>query len=211
MSDTLKKNRFVQRRRNIIPVFLKPFMVLFVLFGLFGIYGITRNAMGIESESSLYGLEATTFFSALGAFIKAMIFFKAYVSVMLWMEKDHAVRLGIIDAVFGIIVCVCVMFVLPFVEVVDGKNRINLRFEILLLIPYLIVLLKMRKQWENFPTDKALAEKEREEITSEIAAKEDLIKNTAIEPETTTVSNTEEIKSNDDVMDKEDPRRFMPQ
>ena len=49
------------------------------------------------------------------------MFIKAITSYGLWMEKDWAVKFGIIDAVLGIIVCIVVMAVLPFVA--DAGRR----------------------------------------------------------------------------------------
>lgn len=137
------------KRRNLIPIWMKPFIFLFLLFGITGLYGIWQNIMGNESESTIYGLEAFTVFSALGVFLKCIMFFKAVTAFGLWMGKDWAIKLGIIDAVVGLIVCVAVMVILPFTELVDGIHRVNFRFEVLLLIPYLIQLLRMRKAWDD--------------------------------------------------------------
>jgi hypothetical protein len=41
------------------------------------------------------------------------------------------------------------MVVLPFIELVENVNRLNFRFEILLLIPYLVELIRMRKAWDD--------------------------------------------------------------
>lgn len=137
------------KRRNLIPIWMKPFIFLFLLFGITGLYGIWQNIMGNESESTIYGLEAFTVFSALGVFLKCIMFIKAITAFGLWMGKDWAIKLGIIDAVVGLVVCVAVMVILPFTELVDGIHQVNFRFEVLLLIPYLIQLIRMRKAWAD--------------------------------------------------------------
>lgn len=138
-----------KRRRDLIPVWMKPFIFLFLLFGITGVYGIWQNFMGNESESSIYGLESFTVFSVLGVFLKCIMFFKAITAYGLWMEKDWAIKFGLIDAISGIIICIGVMVVLPFIELVENVNRLNFRFEILLLIPYLVELIRMRKAWDD--------------------------------------------------------------
>lgn len=192
----ISKNWFAKRRRDLIPIWMKPFIFLFLLFGALGIYGIVKNTMGIASSSSLYGLESFTVFSLLGVFLKGIFFFKALTSFGLWMEKDWAVKFGIIDAVFGIVVCIMVMVVLPFVDFKDGINELNIRFELFLLVPYLYQLLKMKHQWENF----------NEFVAEEIQPLESYQNNSkVIEEDYKEIQIVPEEK-----IDKEDPSRFMP-
>ena len=190
----------IKRRRDLIPIWMKPFIFLFLAFGAFGIYGIIKNIMGIESSSSLYGLESTTFFSFLGVFLKSIFFFKAITSYGLWMEKDWAIKLGIIDAVFGIIVCIVVMVVLPFVNYEDGTNKLNIRFEFFLLIPYLYQLIKIKNQWENF-----------HEISEQSAIPTASFSPASIDEKI--IPKVEVVETNiliEPKIDKEDHSRFMP-
>ena len=200
-SSAVKSNfSLIKRRRDLIPIWMKPFIFLFLAFGALGIYGIVNNIMGIESSSSLYGLESTTFFSFLGVFLNSIFFFKAITSYGLWMEKDWAINLGIIDAVLGILVCIVVMVVLPFVSYEDGTNKLNIRFEFFLLIPYLYQLIKIKNQWENF---------------NEIS-KQSVIPTASSSPapiDEKTIPKVEVVETNifsEPKIDKEDHSRFMP-
>jgi hypothetical protein len=189
-----------KRRRDLIPVWMKPFIFLFMLFGITSLYGIWRNIIGNDSETSIYGLEAFTIFSAMGIFLKSIMFFKAITAFGLWMEKDWAIKFGIIDAVFGLIVCIMVMVVLPFVEIVEGVNRVNFRFEVLLLIPYLIQLIRMRKAWDDPEASvPALFPKKSSPIVTTMPA------TPVPTPAPTVVQPTKE-----ETIDKEDHSRFMP-
>lgn len=187
-------------RRELIPIWMKPFIFLFLIFGVLGIYGIGKNIMGLESNSTIYGLESNSVFSLLGVFLKAVMLFKAITSFGLWMEKDWAVKFGIIDAVFGIIVCIIVMVVLPFVEFKDGINALNIRFEIFLLIPYLYQLLKIRKEWESLSGISLVDSNLKEDIRNET-----FVEKTNDEHKKVEAENKVEEKIN-----KEDPNRFMP-
>lgn len=206
MQTVLKANKVksisTKRRRNLIPKWIKFFVFLFLFLGVLGAFMLViRNLMGSEvGASTIYGLETNLFFSPLGILIHAILIFKVVVSYGLWMEKDWAVKFGIIDAIFGLIVCIMVMAVLPFIESKGGKNELNLRFEILLLIPYLYQLLKIRKEWEMWsdivPVNSTIQENFENKIVFEKINHDD--KEVEIE------NHVEEI------IDKEDPTRFMP-
>jgi uncharacterized membrane protein (DUF2068 family) len=200
LTENLSKSLSTKRRRELIPIWMKPFIFLFLIFGVLGIYGIGKNIMGLESNSTIYGLESNSVFSLLGVFLKAVMLFKAITSFGLWMEKDWAVKFGIIDAVFGIIVCIIVMVVLPFVEFKDGINALNIRFEIFLLIPYLYQLLKIRKEWESLSGISLVDSNLKEDIRNET-----FIEKTNYEHKKVEAENKVEEKIN-----KEDPNRFMP-
>lgn len=200
LTENSAKSLSTKRRRELIPIWMKPFIFLFLIFGLLGIYGIGKNIIGLESNSTIYGLESNTVFSLLGVFLKAIMLFKAITSFGLWMEKDWAVKFGIIDAIFGIIVCIIVMVVLPFVDFKDGINELNIRFEIFLLIPYLYQLLKIRKEWESLSGIPQVVSNLKENIQNET-----FIEKTNHEDKKVEAENKVEEKIN-----KEDPNRFMP-
>lgn len=204
MENIFNKNSLLKRRRELIPIWIKPFILLFLALGVLAIYGIGKNIIGIDSSSTIYGLESFTIFSILGVLLKGIILFKAITSYGLWMEKDWAITFGIIDAVFGIIVCVVVMVVLPFVDFKDSINELNIRFEIFLLIPYLVTLIKIKKKWENFATFQNEPSGTNKIVTPKIIIEEKAIVNN-------NGNNEIEYKTeNIEIIDKEDPSRFMP-
>lgn len=160
-----------------------------------------------SGEKTIYGMETYESYSFLAILITSILFFKGITAFGMWTEKDWAIKFGIIDAGIGIIVCSFMMFIEPLFESYDENYHLNFRFELLLLIPYLIKCLKIRKPWEEFTEfdyfkmmsrmnefqtqTVAVEETETEEP---VAEKIDIKEDTAIEEK----------------IDKEDPRRFMP-
>ncbi|TPG44056.1 hypothetical protein [Flavobacterium pectinovorum] len=196
------KNLSTRRRRDLIPKWIKFFVFLFLLLGFLGVCMIfIRTLMGSQiGESTIYGLESTVFFSPLGILIHAILIFKVVVSYGLWTEKDWAVKCGIIDAIFGLIVCITVMVILPFVASKGGKNELNLRFEILLLIPYLYQLLKIRREWEIWS-----------DIVPVNSTVHGNIENKIVIEKINQDEKEIEIENHvEETIDKEDPSRFMP-
>lgn len=192
------KNKFAKRRKDLIPIWIKPFIFLFMAFGLGGIYVLIVNLLGQDSSLSIYGLDSLTVFSMLGFCIWTILGFKTIVSVGLWYEKIWAPKLAIVDAVIGIIVCVIVMVVLPFINFTDGVNHLNIRFEMFLLVPYLLQMIKIKTQWEIFDDINPVR-----------------LGNTAIlENKSFVEVQKDEIVNNDyeplPIINKEDPSRFMP-
>lgn len=132
------------RRRDLLPIWIKIFVWIFLFFGaivpivvIFGIFGMKLNL-------SLYGLDTIEPISLLGMFITLLFALKAVVAFGLWTEKKWAVNWAIIDAIIGIIVCVLVMGILPFVG--TGLS-FSLRLELIALIPYLIKMIKINPEW----------------------------------------------------------------
>lgn len=152
------------------------------------------------TESSIYGMETYDRFSILGIFISILIIFKGYTAFAMWTEKPLAIRLGILDAIVGIIVCIIMMIVEPLFQFINGTWDINLRFEILFLTPYLIKCYKIRKTWEQFDESICATEK------TNIEPKED----SKIKFESAIKTKATPENKEDDNLDKEDPRRFMP-
>ena len=110
-----------------------PFVLLAFIVGLFS----------VRFDSAIYGLESQAPLSAIGLFIFMIFILKAIVAYGLWTEKDWAVNLGIIDATIGIIVCSLAMTV----PSITPSSRFTFRAELIVLIPYLVTLLKLRPKW----------------------------------------------------------------
>lgn len=119
-----------------------------MVFGLIVPIALTLGVMGMHVNLSLYGLETTSVMSIPGLLIVSIFAIKGAVSLGLWTEKDWAISLAIIDAIIGIAVCVIVMLILPFLSDNSGFN-FSLRFELIVLIPYLIKMKKIKIDWEK--------------------------------------------------------------
>jgi hypothetical protein len=129
------------RRRKLLPMWIKIFIWIFIVFAVatvpVSIMGFTGNNVNL----SLYGLEGTDLNSTEGRLILFLFFYKGLVAFLLWFEQKVAVTLGIFDAILGILICLWVMFV---------AHSVNFRLELVLLIPYLYKLIKIRKSWEDW-------------------------------------------------------------
>lgn len=136
----------IKRRRALLPWWIKFFCWLFMLFGLLAFVCLILGIIGFKTALSFYGFETTEPFSLNGVIVILVAIFKGFTAFSLWFEKDYAVKLGKIDALIGIVLCTISMFVLPFLQ---NNFGISIRLELALLIPYLIKLNKIQKEWET--------------------------------------------------------------
>lgn len=136
----------VLRRRKLLPTWIKIFLWIFMVFGIVAPIGLVLGLLGFDFNIALYGLETTRALSVIGMLIIALLAIKGAVSYGLWTEKDWAVKLAIADAIIGIVVCVLVMLVPPFLA---GNNGFSFRLELLVLMPYLLKMQKIKTNWEN--------------------------------------------------------------
>lgn len=132
-------------RRELIPFWIKIFIWIFIVFALFVPLLIIIRLSGRETLLTIYGLETNDAFSSIGIIISALFFLKGIAAFGMWSEKEWAIKLAIIDSVIGIIICLAVMTAPVF------SNRLiyNYRLELILLIPYLIWLFKIKAAWES--------------------------------------------------------------
>ncbi len=137
-----------ERRRKLLPTWIKIFLWIFMVFGIMAPIGLILGVLGIDFSLALYGLETTKALSLTGLSIILLFAIKGAVSFGLWTEKDWAIKWAIIDAIIGIIVCSIVMVVLPFLPESLGFG-FDLRLELIALIPYLIIMKKIKSDWEN--------------------------------------------------------------
>lgn len=95
---------------------------------------------------SFYGLETYEPLSAVGIILFAVIMLKGYAAFSLWTEKDSAIKVGQTDAMVGIVICLFMMIGYPLLFH-DSNN--DWRVEILLLVPYLVKLNKIKHIWNS--------------------------------------------------------------
>ena len=131
-------------RRKLLPWWMKVFCWLFMVLSFFAIVCLIAGVFSIQLELSVYGFETYEPMSLMGLFILGIMLFKGYTAYALWFEKDEAIKLGIIDAWIGIVICTFSMLVLPFIT---ENGELNLRLELVFLIPYLSKLQSLKKQW----------------------------------------------------------------
>jgi len=134
------------KRKQLLPWWIKLFMWIFLLAGVSVPFGIIFGIFGYRFSMALYGLATNEFLSVVGITIASIFLLKGIVSYGLLMEKDWAIKLGILDASLGILICMLVM-VYSLLKFRGGY--ISFRIELLLLIPYLIRLFKIKPAWEK--------------------------------------------------------------
>lgn len=138
----------IERRRKLLPTWIKIFLWIFMVFGAIAPIGLILGILGIRFSLSLYGLETIDALTPVGIFVLLLFAIKGTVSFGLWTEKDWAVKLAILDGIIGIVTCVFVTLVLPFIVESNGFH-LNLRLELIALIPYLIKMNKIKGEWAN--------------------------------------------------------------
>lgn len=116
-----------------------------MFFGLMSLICLILGLTEIKPSLAFYGFETNEPFSLNGLIVIFVGILKGLTAFALWFEKDFAIKIGKVDATIGIVLCVVSMLVLPFLQ--EGFN-ITIRLEIALLIPFLIKLNKIEKEWE---------------------------------------------------------------
>lgn len=148
------------RRRQLLPWWIKVFCWFFMLFGVLAAICLLIGLFGFHPALSLYGFETNQPYSLAGLMITGLGIFKGIVSYNLWFEKDMAIKMGKIDAILGIGLCLVSMI---WSLVYAGPNaKFSFRLELILLIPYLIKLIRITPEWDN-----GISERSNEDVYTE--------------------------------------------
>ena len=200
--------KLMKRRLEFIPIWMKIFMWIFVFLGTWIVFANILRVVGINfaanSSTSIYGLETFDKNTLLYFFISGLIVYKTIVSFAMITEKKWAISAAIIDAILGLLVVVWVMVLNPLLNETNFSYDWNFQFELLLLIPYLLKCIRIKKDWENFEP-KAFSP---EFIIENIQQKMPLVK--VDESETPTIQEEVIVPEPEIIIDREDPSRFMP-
>lgn len=137
----------LNQRRKLLPWWIKVCIWIFLTFTAVIPIAIVFGLLGYKFQISLYGFETNNPLSIIGFILMTLFLFKGIVAYGLWTSKDWAILLGIIDAILGLLVCLFVMFIYPFIGSTQDSVS-SFRLEILFLIPYLIKLLKIKDNWK---------------------------------------------------------------
>jgi hypothetical protein len=145
--EPLLKQSLINRRK-LLPVWIKVFVWIFMIMGAIVPLAFVFSLFGGTFQISFYGLESNTGLNTIGAIALTLFLLKGMAAFALWTEKDWGVDIAIVDAIIGIIVCLFVMMVYPLIDNTEGFT-INIRLELLLLIPYLLKLQKIKQLWKR--------------------------------------------------------------
>lgn len=135
-----------KRRRDLLPWWVKIFVWIFLVFGAIIPIVIILGIMGYSFKISLYGIESNRPLSIIGISLICLFIIKAVAAYSLWSEKNWAIDFSIIDSIIGAFVCSFVMFIYPLINSASGIIQ-NIRLELLLLIPFLLTLIKIKPEW----------------------------------------------------------------
>lgn len=138
------------RRRKLLPWWIRFFCWVFMIMGGITPFAIVLGILGFSFNISLYGIETNTPLSVAGMGLTALFILKGATAFGLWTEKDWAIKLGYVDAIIGILVCIVVTFIQPMFDTSNGfMVSYSFRFELLFLVPYLYKLSKISPQWKQ--------------------------------------------------------------
>jgi Trk-type K+ transport system membrane component len=133
------------RRRSLIPVWMKIFIWIFMIAGGMTIPVFILGIAGYNFDIALYGYSVHSETSWMGVLLALLFLYKGIVSFALWFEWELAVTLGIIDAIAGLLLCLIAMAHLSVLS--EYTDSSAFRLEIVLLVPYLIKLIRIKKNW----------------------------------------------------------------
>lgn len=142
--ESIPQTKYYQRRRELLPWWIKTFSWLFLLTGVLSLISLLLGFTHFKPDLAIYGFESNEPFSLFGLMVISIGLLKGYTAYSLLFGKDYAILIGKVDAIIGIILTSITMIALPFLQ--DGF-RVTFRFELLLLIPFLIKLKGIEKDW----------------------------------------------------------------
>ncbi len=149
LDDQLVVANQSERRRNLLPPWIKVFTWIFLIFGGLVPVAFLLGLFGVDLNLSLYGMETNTTFSLAGVVLLLLFAIKGIVAYGLWTEKKWAANLAIYDAILGILVCCVVMFAGLLSALSSSLSfTISFRVEIFVLIPYLLRMQAIKRDWE---------------------------------------------------------------
>jgi|SRR5688572_3038861 len=136
-----------KRRKDLLSWWVRVFIWIFLIFGAIAPLALIAGITGFNFEISLYGLETNEPISIIGISLILIYILKGVTAYSLLKEKNWAVTLGIMDAITGIALCSLVM-IYPLINSATETN-FTFRLELLLLIPYLLKMIKIKSEWEK--------------------------------------------------------------
>ncbi|CAD0218903.1 hypothetical protein [Chryseobacterium sp. JV274] len=139
-------NSGLTRRRNLLPVWIKIFLWIFLIGGAVSAILLIAGSLLTHVSLSIYGINANHPYSMTGLLISFLFLFKGIVAYGLWFEQKWAVQTAIVDAIIGIAICLIMMAIIPFTV---PTISFTLRLELIPLYFYLMKMQNIKKTWES--------------------------------------------------------------
>jgi hypothetical protein len=143
--DSEEVGESLARRRHLLPIWVKIFIWIFLVFGVITLPILLIASAGYSVYLSAFGLSTTDALSLTGLIILSIYFTNGVVAFMMWFEKKRAIHIAQIVAVILFLFSAYMMFFYH-----AGIRGFTIRFELILLIPYLMFLNRIRMKWERW-------------------------------------------------------------
>lgn len=134
----------VTLRRKLLPLWIKIIIWYFMIISVFVLLVPALQPAKIigEVELDYFGLKTNAPFSLTGLFIYTLALLTGSAELLLWLGKKWAVKLAIFQGSF------CLLLVVFNLILIQKQIIVSRNFVYVLLIPYLLTLIKIRKDWE---------------------------------------------------------------
>ncbi len=142
------------RRKFQIPRWIRFFCWVFAIICPLGVAAaVIFGIIGASPDIAIYGIKTSVLLSLAGFMGLAIFGIKGAAAIGILLEKDWAIKVAVTDGILGIVMCVYQMIFNPWVTTTTFNNysetHFNMRLEVLLLIPYLMKMIRIRQQWEE--------------------------------------------------------------
>ncbi len=122
------------------------FVYFFLLWSILLPVAVVFSLVGMNAPMSMYGLDSSSAFTDAGPVLLGIFLLKFMVAWKVFTNHRFALRWAIVDAIIGIIICSW-MLIRDFVIGADHVD-IQVRFELIPLVLYLLFAMRNRKKWE---------------------------------------------------------------
>lgn len=136
------------KRRSLLPWWIKGFCWFFMLVSLMTVIRMILLLFNINTELEFYGLNAKDNTPINGILVFVVFILHGFTAYSLWFEEDYAIKIGILDAIIGLALCLFSMAMSFY------NGHFTARLEIILLILFLTKLLKIRFNWKSATSNK---------------------------------------------------------
>ncbi len=140
----------ISGKRDLFPRWLLVLIFLFLVFGAIVPVWIIMGFFKSKFHITLLGISTHNPLSLIC--ITSFLFYlsKAVTAYALWTEKDWAIKIAKVDAVFSILLCCFEIGHSFMVPAYNGSQLINSAISLLISILYLIKMSRIQLAWENF-------------------------------------------------------------
>ena len=134
------------KRRSLLPWWIKIFCWIYMVVATGFIFDLLIYLFGGKEIKTVFSSVIVYAFTFGGFSVIVLVFLNGFAAWTLWTGKRFAITAAIIGAWLQIAACLVSMFILLFIK--SGQKFI-FRFELILLIPYLVKLHKIKNIWER--------------------------------------------------------------